>query len=159
MALMYEGVKDAPAEQSWAEMKVASDQRDLDDFKEALKKYLKATPDATYQQLETAFRGQSFNVYLIGLEKELAMTLTNIDLQGKADKKYTVSYRLSPNHQRPKEKDFWPSGPEENLARLEDAGEVFDRGVPKCSNCEQLGHGFKVGRSPANSNPLKRVQF
>jgi hypothetical protein len=106
-------------------------------------KYIKATPDATYVELENAFRAQNMNIYLIGMEKELALTYTNMDLQGNLDKKYSVSWRLSANHQRPKEKDFWPASPEENLARLQDAGEPVDRGIPKCSNCDNLGHTKK----------------
>ena len=133
-------VPDVPAEVAWAELKAASDERDLDDIKEAAQKYIKATPDATYPQLENAFRAQNMNIHLIGIEKELALTYTNMDLQGNLDKKYTVSWRLSPNHQRPKEKDFWPASTEENLARLHDAGEPVDRGIPKCGNCENLGH-------------------
>lgn len=136
-------IPDVAAEVAWAELKVASDERDLDDIKEAALKYIKATPDATYLQLENAFRSQNMNVYLIGIEKELAVTYTNMDLQGNLDKKYTVSWRLSPNHQRPKEKDSWPASPEENIARLEDAGEPVDRGIPKCSNCDNLGHTRK----------------
>lgn len=125
-------------------METASKKGDLDDFKEALQKYTKATPDVTYVQLENAFRSQDFKVYLIATEKELAATYTNVDLQGNLDKKFTVSYRLSANPQRPKEKIAWPSSPQENLARLEDAGEVEDRKVIKCRNCEQLGHNSKV---------------
>lgn len=102
-------------------------------------KYIKATPDATYVDLEKAFRNQGLNLYLIALEKELAMTYTNMDLQGNLDKTYTVSWRKSAKHARPKEKEGWPT-PEENLVRLDDAGEPVDRGVPKCSNCDQLGH-------------------
>lgn len=147
MKVVYADVEDAPAEKSWEEIKVASDERDLDDFKEAFRKYLKATPDATYVQLEKAFREQSFTIFMIATEKELAVTYTNMDLQGNLDKQYSVSYRLSPNPQRPKEKDAWPATPEENLTHLENAGEPVDRGVPKCGNCEQLGHTFKVRRS------------
>jgi hypothetical protein len=124
-------------------MKVASDECDLDDFKDATKKYLKATPGTTYQQLEQAFRGEQFKIYLIAMEKELKETFTNMDLQGNLDKKYTVSYRLSQNHQRPKEKEAWPATAQENIDRLGDAGEPVDRGVPKCNNCEQLGHTFR----------------
>lgn len=109
-------------------------------MKEAVLKYIKATPDATYFDLEKAFRTQELNLYLIALEKELAPTYTNMDLQGNLDKKYSVTYRKSPNHARPKEKELWPATPEENLERLRDAGEPVDRGIPKCSNCEQLGH-------------------
>jgi Zinc knuckle len=133
-------IPDVAAEDAWTELKAASDERDLDDIKEAALKYIKATPDATYFQLENAFRAQGMNIYLIGMEKELAMTYTNMDLQGNLDKKYSVSWRLSPHHQRPKEKDAWPATPEDNLARLQDAGEPVDRGIPKCSNCDTLGH-------------------
>ena len=136
-------IPDVPAEDAWVELKAASDERDLDDIKEAAMKYIKATPDATYHQLENAFRAQKMNIYLIAIEKELALTYTNMDLQGNLDKKYSISWRLSPNHQRPKEKDAWPASPEENLERLKDAGEPVDRGIPKCSNCETLGHTKK----------------
>jgi hypothetical protein len=136
-------IPDVPAEQAWAELTAASAERDLDDMKEALMKYIKATPDATYLDLEKAFRTQDFNLYIIALEKELAMTYTNMDLQGNLEKKYSVSWRMSSKHSRPKEKDLWPASPEENLERLLDAGEPVDRGIPKCTNCDQLGHTSK----------------
>jgi hypothetical protein len=146
-------IPDVPAEIAWGEMKAASAERDLDDFKEAAQKYIKATPDATYDQLERGFRGQNFSVYLIALEKELAVTYTNMDLQGNLDKKFTVSWRLSPNHQRPKEKDLWPATPEENMERLQDAGEPVDRGIPLCSNCSVLGHIAKKCPEEKVENP------
>lgn len=92
------------------------------------------------------------------MEKELAITYTNMDLQGNLDKKYTVSYRLSPKHQRPKEKDAWPKTPEENLTRLADAGEAVDRGIPKCSNCEQLGHTMKACREEKRDTDQTQVK-
>ena len=109
-------------------------------MKEAVAKYIKAIPEITYADLEKAFRSQDVKLYLIALEKELAATFTNMDLQGNLDKKYSVTYRKSPRHARPKEKELWPETPEENLVRLMDAGEPVDRGIPKCSNCDQLGH-------------------
>lgn len=133
-------------------MVAAGEERDLDDFKAACKKYTKATPDATYQQLEQAFRGQNFPFYLIAIEKELTETFTNMDLQGNLDRQYTVSYRLSPKHQRPKEKEGWPASPEENIERLANAGEPVDRAVPKCSNCNQLGHISKSCPEEKNEN-------
>jgi hypothetical protein len=114
-------------------------ERDLDDVKEAAEKYIKANPDATYLTLEKAFRSQDLNIYLIAVEKELTMTYTNMDLQGNLDKKYTIQWRWTPKAARPKEAEGWPT-PEENLERLTNAGVPIDRGVPKCSNCEQLGH-------------------
>jgi len=142
--IKYDDVETLPAEYAWEQLKAASDERDLDDFKEALRKYMKATPDATYVQLETAFRYQNFNFYYIALEKELQETFSNMDLQGNLGKKYSVSLRKSNKHQRPKEKELWPASPEENLSRLEDAGEPVNRGIPKCSNCDALGHNFKA---------------
>jgi hypothetical protein len=67
-------IPDVPAEVAWAELKAASDEKDIDDIKEAAQKYIKATPDATYLQLENAFRAQEMNIYLIATEKELALT-------------------------------------------------------------------------------------
>ena len=127
-------------EVGWEELKAAAAEGDLDDIKEAIGKYVKAVPDTTYIQLESAFRVQEVPVHVIALERELALTYTNMDLQGNLDKKYTVSYRLSDKPKRPKEKEGWPETPEENLERLKDAGEPVDRGIPKCGNCEQLGH-------------------
>jgi hypothetical protein len=136
-------IPDIPAEQAWSELVAASAEMDLDDMKEAVLKYIKATPDATYIDLERAFRTQDLNLYIIALEKELAVSFTNMDLQGNLDKKYTVSWRKSGKHARPKEKEIWPETPEQNLERLLDAGEPVDRGIPRCTNCGNLGHIFK----------------
>ena len=139
----YSHIADCSAEQAWAELKAASEENDLDDMKEAVMKYVKANPDSTYYELETAFRNQKLNLYLIAIEKELMVTYTNMDLQGNLKKKYTISWRLSPNHLRPKEKDSWPATPEENLERLLDAGEPVDCGLPLCNRCNELGHTSK----------------
>lgn len=133
------GIEDIAPETAWTQLKTAAEERDLDDVKEAALKYIKAVPDTTYIALENAFRGQGIKVYLIAIEKELAVTYTNMDLQGNLDRQYTVSWRLSDKPARPKEKDTWPS-PEENLVRLANAGEPIDRGLPKCARCEQVGH-------------------
>lgn len=113
---------------------------DLEDVKIAMESYVKAHPDTTYVQLEQSFRNQGLGIHLIALEKELTMTYTNMDLQGNLDRKYSVNWRWSAKALRPKEKDAWPATPEENIQRLADAGEPVDRGIPKCGNCEQLGH-------------------
>ena len=113
-------------------------------MKEAVAMYIKATPDATYIDLEKAFRNQELNLYLIALEKELAITFTNMDLQGNLEKKYSVSWRKSGKHARPKEKELWPETAEQNMERLLDAGEPVDRGLPKCNNCNELGHTSKA---------------
>jgi len=163
-------IETIPAEIAWEELRAAIEDHDFDDVKAAAEKYFKACPDTKYADLEKAFRTQSYGIYLIALEKELAMTYTNskllfvfvsfhvtfsfravpehlkiltlsiVDLQGNLDKKYSVSWRWDNKPARPKEKDAWPATPKENIERLADAGEPVDRGIPKCSNCDQLGH-------------------
>ncbi|KAH8811849.1 hypothetical protein F5884DRAFT_292586 [Xylogone sp. PMI_703] len=135
-------IEDVQPDAAWNELKAAAAEGDIDDVKIAVAKYIKAIPTCTYIELEKAFRAENINVYLIAVEKELAATYTNMDLQGNLDRKYTVSWRLSDKPKRPKEKDVWPT-PEENLERLSDAGEPVDRGMPKCQNCNALGHTSK----------------
>jgi hypothetical protein len=132
-----------PAEEAWQKVTSSIAEGDMDDVQDALKIYIKAVPDTTYVQLERAFRSQDLNVWIIGLERELAATYTNMDLQGNLDKKYTVTFRNSPTPKRPKERDGWPASAEENLERLADAGVPVDRGIPKCGNCDELGHVAK----------------
>jgi len=121
-------------------MKQAVAERDLDDFKEAVEMYAKACPDVTYVQLEEAFRTQKVAIWLIAIEKELSATYTNMDLQGNLGKKHSISWRWSDKPRAPKEMDIWPATPDENLERLADAGQPIDCKMPKCSNCDALGH-------------------
>lgn len=131
-------------EVAWAELAKAVVEKDIDDIKEAIIKYVKALPDTSYIALESAFRTQGLGVYTIALERELAPTYTNMDLQGNLDRKYTVTYRLSEKPKRPKEAEGWPESAEENLERLQDAGEPVDRGIPLCGNCLVIGHTSKI---------------
>lgn len=149
--LNREDVEDMDPAQAWEELKAAAAERDIDDVKAAAAKYVKAVPTCTYAELEKAFRSSGIQVYLVAMEKEHATTYTNMDLQGNLDRKYTVSWRLSGKPRRPKEKDGWPT-PEENIERLGDAGEPVDRGIPKCSNCDTLGHSFKFCKEEKTEN-------
>ncbi|POS85195.1 hypothetical protein EPUL_003121, partial [Erysiphe pulchra] len=133
-------IQDMSGEEAWKRIQDAAEERDLDDLKEAIEIYIKAEPETTYQQLEKKFRDNDVGVYIIALEKELAATYTNMDIQGTLDRTYSITWRWSPKPMRPKEIQFWPSTPEDNFERLADAGEPTDRGVPKCSNCNTLGH-------------------
>ncbi|KAI0521930.1 hypothetical protein F5B22DRAFT_510525 [Xylaria bambusicola] len=137
-------VAEVNSEIAWEKIIQGARERDMDDVKEAIQEYIKACPDLTYVELESAFRSQSIEVYLIALESQAMMaSLTNMDLQGNLDKKYRVNYRFSKNPARPRERELWPSDDKENLSRLEDAGEPVNRGLSKCSNCSELGHIFK----------------
>ncbi|KHJ34961.1 putative zinc knuckle transcription factor protein [Erysiphe necator] len=133
-------IQDKTVEEAWKLINDAVEERDLDDLKDAIEIYIKAEPETTYQQLEKKFRDSDMGVYIIALEKELATTYTNMDFQGCLDKTYSITWRWSPKPMRPKEIPSWPNTPEENFERLADAGEPTDRGIPKCSNCNTLGH-------------------
>ena len=61
------------AEAAWDGLKAADRERDLDEFREALKIYHKAEPSADWQSLERAFRTQDCNVYLIGYVSTLSV--------------------------------------------------------------------------------------
>jgi hypothetical protein len=101
-------IPDVSPEAAWIELKIASDERDMDDMKEAIEKYVKGHPEVTYVDLETAFRTHNINCYIIATERELAITYVNMDLQGHLGKKYSVSFRKSDKPLRPKEKEGKP---------------------------------------------------
>ncbi|KAL5321605.1 hypothetical protein ACEPPN_009565 [Leptodophora sp. 'Broadleaf-Isolate-01'] len=149
-------VKDVSGEQAWELIKQAVAERDLDDVKDAVEMYVKACQDVTYPQLEDAFRTQGVGIYLIAIEKELSVTYTNMDLQGNLGKTYAISWRWSDKPRAPKEMDIWPSSPEENMERLADAGQPTDCKMPKCSNCNELGHTQKS--CPEDKMETERAQ-
>jgi hypothetical protein len=128
---------------AWELLKKAAIERDVDDVKFAIQTYVKAAPETTFPALEESFRNQNIGIYLIAVNKELIATLTNMDLQGRLEQEYTISYRFSPKPERPRERENWAS-PEENKERLANAGDVVARGVPQCHNCNQLGHTTKA---------------
>ncbi|XXH03606.1 WD40 repeat-like protein [Hypoxylon texense] len=149
-------VAEVAAEIAWGKLAAAIKEKDMDSVKECVEGYLKAEPATTYIQLEEAFRAQGLNLYLIGLENTSVLsTHTHMDLQGNLDKKYRVHYRWSDKPLRPREAGGWPKSVEENKERLQDAGEVVDRGLPKCTNCDELGHIAK--RCPQEKVEKERV--
>lgn len=131
---------DKTVEEAWALILEAVNEGELDDIKHAVQIYAKASPETTFLELEKAFREQDIKLYLICIERPLASMLTNMDLQGYTDKKYTVTYRLAWNPPRPRDREIWPKDIDENFERLADAGETVDRGKPKCHNCGEIGH-------------------
>ncbi|RMZ84299.1 hypothetical protein DV738_g719, partial [Chaetothyriales sp. CBS 135597] len=148
-------VPDMTEDEAWAMLKKASDEKDLDDFRDGVKILSKAVPTLTYVDMEKEFRKRGFKVYLIGLVKNIEDTWTIVNLQGEVGKKYSVGYFLSEKPQRPKLVDVWPESAAANLERLADAGLAVDRGIPKCSNCGQMGHVMR--RCPEEIVPATRV--
>lgn len=149
-------VQQVTAELAWEKIKMGTVEKDMDKAKEGIQEYLKPEPTIQYPQLETAFRSQGIGLYLIAVENpSMFPTHTHMDLQGNLGKKYRVLYRFSPTPHRPREAEHWPSSPEENLTRLQDAGDMVDRGLPLCSNCNELGHISK--RCPQEKFEIERV--
>ncbi|KAL9128954.1 MAG: hypothetical protein Q9217_002470 [Psora testacea] len=135
-----ENLPELSPDEAWENLMKADSECDLDDFREAFKNYSKACPDATYDDLERSFRLSEFNVHLIAIEKELPKTFTYINLQGELDKTYQVGFYLSDRPKRGRAEAVWPKDAEENMKRLKDAGLPFERGIPNCSRCDELGH-------------------
>ncbi|KAF4965192.1 hypothetical protein FZEAL_10784, partial [Fusarium zealandicum] len=128
-------------DEAWEKMKKAVSEKDVDDVKEAVEEYVKSCDgNVTYRELQQALILENINLWLIASERQLLPVFSNMDLQGNMGKKFTVSYRFSEKADRPREIDGWPKDREELLARLDDAGEVVDRGIPMCTNCRELGH-------------------
>lgn len=136
-------VKEADPADAWERLMTASANKDLDDFRIAIQEYTKATPEATFSDLETGLREADGKIYLVAIEQAIADTHTIIDLQGKIDQKYVVSYQFEIKPRRLKFAAGWPSSEEENMERLNEAGWIRDRGIPKCNNCDELGHTRK----------------
>jgi hypothetical protein len=163
-------VADKTEAEAWGFLKSASDDRDLDDFKDAVKILIKSAPDYTYPRLEQEFRDRGFKIHIIAMEKPIGDTWTNVDLQGEIGKKFVVGYYFSDKPQRPNLVDKWPTSSEENMERLADAGVPMNRGVDKCNNwyvdwqmCQsianensgELGHVHR--KCPQDIIPVDRV--
>ncbi|KAJ3502136.1 hypothetical protein NM208_g16789 [Fusarium decemcellulare] len=134
-------IADMSQDEAWDKLKQAVVERDMDDAKEAVQEYVKAVDGAiTYRELQEALIDQKIGLWLIATERPLIQVFANMDLQGNMGKKYTVSYRFTEKADRPREIEGWPKDREELLSRLDDAGEIVDKGIPLCTNCKELGH-------------------
>lgn len=122
--------------EAWFKVKEASNDLDIDDFKDALKILSKANPSITYRQIEEVLRKRELNIYLIGLKKEVAPAYTNVSLQGDVGKTYTLGvFARSASCPRPILMPSWPKDATENLERLEDVGIPVERGIPVSFCC------------------------
>ena len=133
-------ITEVEAEKAWSDLVQAVKEKDIDEVKECIQRYLKAFPNTTMAEFQIAMYNQNLGLYLIATERQLLSTYTNMDYQGNLKKKYSVSYRFTPKPERPREADGWPMDKDEILKRLDDAGEVVDIGLPLCMNCNEIGH-------------------
>lgn len=136
-------VQDLSVEEAWKMLEVADAAKDVDDIKEGIIAYAKTFPDVTFQDLEKAFRDAEMNTFLIAKQQGISITHTIVDLQGKIDQKFVIAIQFSSKPRRAKFAEGWPESPEANFTQLATAGWPIDRMVPKCSNCNELGHGSK----------------
>lgn len=138
-------VPDMSEGEAWALITKASDDLEVDDFRETLKILSKANPALTYPAVEKELRKRDLSFFLIGLKKEVAQAYTNVNLQGEVGKTYTLGvFTRSDSCPRPVLMEAWPKDAADNLLRLTDAGVPLSRGVPVCSACNQLGHTRKA---------------
>ena len=145
-------IADKSVDDAWKNIEGAVKENDIDDLLIAFQEYVKAIlvefPETTYRRLQEGFNNHDLNVFLIALETEVEPSFTNIDLQGNADKKYTVSVRLSDKPRRPREREGWPENMNEILRRLDDAGERVSSQKRRCYNCNEWGHGSQECPEP-----------
>ncbi|KAJ5454483.1 uncharacterized protein N7458_005439 [Penicillium daleae] len=140
-------IADRLPEEAWEMMKKASNEKDMDDFREvltAIQIYTKAVPDATYVDIEKKMREEGFKIFLIALEKEREDVISLIDLQGQLDREFVVGYFFSDKPMRANLEQRWPSDADDNIERLANAGLPYDRQIIKCRNCGELGHGSRA---------------
>ncbi|KAL8707746.1 MAG: hypothetical protein Q9220_007266 [cf. Caloplaca sp. 1 TL-2023] len=147
----YDKVDTLSVEDAWAGLikaaKEAAESRELDDFRDAIKAYQKAIKEVSYEELERSFRLHKLGIYIIATEPrtgEVLDTHTLINLVGKRDCTYKVGYYFKKTPRSANLAEVWPSSEEENLERLKDAGIPFERGIPKCFRCKEMGHTGKA---------------
>ncbi|CBF74632.1 hypothetical protein AN4133.2 [Aspergillus nidulans FGSC A4] len=136
-------IPDMLPERAWELLRKASYDRDLEGFREGLKIYSKAVPNATFADIEEKMRAESFNIYLIAMERQTSDCISLISLQGKLNCTYIVGLFYSPRPQRANLRECWPPSVEENIERLRDASLPYERQIPKCSNCGEMGHSSR----------------
>ena len=107
---------------------------------QAIYSYAQAFPALTFEELENTFRDAGMNTYLIAKEQPISDMHTIVNLQGKQDLKFVVSFQWSDKPRRAKFAEGWPESKEDNLTRLAEAGFVMDGLKMKCSNCNEIGH-------------------
>lgn len=107
---------------------------------QALDSYVKAKEDVTYPDIEKRLRAENVPIFCIAQEKEVPMTTTLVNLQGKSGCTYVVSYSFRDKPRRKIHAEGWPASKEDNMERLADAGVMMENYVPQCRNCKGKSH-------------------
>ena len=123
------------SECAWEKFKLADQNRDMDDIKEAFEVYAKNTPETTFQEIEKRLREEKCNTHLIGLTKEIPIDKTNVDLQFQADRKYVLGFQIARKSRRTKMSEgMLAESYEENFERLSNCGYTVQTNIPICYN-------------------------
>lgn len=132
---------------AWAQLFDAGRRGDQHAFLEALDVYSKACPTETLQTIGRKLFDARCPLQLIALNTPPSRTTILVDLQGNARRTYTatpISISVYNNKDATTNQSGLPRTPEENIARLADAGLARDlTEVPRCSLCKQHGHWIK----------------
>lgn len=128
-------------EAAWAMLLKADEERDLNDFRIAIKAYGKALlangQPIDLADLDKKMRQDNMNVHIVAVDKKekAGDVYTIVDFAGKTDCTYALSFNYSYKPKRKTAMDSWPKSPEENRERLADAGFVMTNFITKCSQC------------------------
>lgn len=133
---------------AWAQLYDAGRRGDPHAFLEALDVYSKACPTETLQTIGRKLFDARCPLQLVALNTPPSRTTILVDLQGNARRTFTatpVSIAVyNPDATCRVNLTGVPCTPEENIARLADAGLARDlTEVARCSLCKQQGHWIK----------------
>lgn len=132
-------IKERDLEEAWDLMKQANDDDDFDEFKMHMLEYIKASPNLTLDELESAFRTQEFRYYLYALTMDVTYDKCLVGIHGQKDAKYLWSLNKSARPRRSKAiAHRLAATPEENLERLKYAGTLEDEVGPFCHQCKGM---------------------
>lgn len=133
---------------AWAQLFDAGRRGDQHAFLEALDVYSKACPTETLQTIGRKLFDARCPLQLIALNTPPSRTTILVDLQGNARRTYTATPVSITVYNKDAtcrvNQSGLPRTPEENIARLADAGLARDlTEVARCSLCKQQGHWIK----------------
>ncbi|GAB7345792.1 hypothetical protein MBLNU457_4055t1 [Dothideomycetes sp. NU457] len=136
LRILYDdSVPDLPSEEAFAKLQEVDNDGGAAAFRDALKAYTRANPRMDFVAVEDKLRSENFQTYLIAKKDDLAGVHTLVDLQGKIDCAFVVTFQRSARPRRQAFAAGWPESPEENKERLKNAGLPVDQPGHKASDC------------------------
>ncbi|KKY21579.1 putative zinc knuckle transcription factor [Phaeomoniella chlamydospora] len=130
-------IPDKTVDEALAMLKAASEDRDLDDFKEAFHILCKADPSMTYRMAEETFRKMNFNVYLIALANNQVIVFETALMR-----EPSVNRVLLENARFVEAQNILQKSNEEGHKATDctNPRAPRDPSTIQCRNCDQFGH-------------------